>query len=119
MDNSRTVALLIDDRPVLFSLRFALALQGFSPVGEDWDPSSCRLAPPLVIDQHYGGDGLEFLRARRAQGCAAPAIILATNPTTRLRSRAASLSARVVEKPLLGDELAKALLDQFANRQAA
>ena len=40
---------------------------------------------------------------------AAPAILLATNPSGHTRSRAAALSAVLVEKPLLDDELARTL----------
>ena len=109
MSPDRPILLFESDRPVLSSLEFALALDGL-PVedgaAQGADPSA---ACCLVVDQRYRGDGLAFLAGLRAGGCAAPAILLATNPSGHTRSRAAAHTAVLVEKPLLDDELARTL----------
>lgn len=109
MDNDRSVLLFENDQPVLSSLQFALTLQGFMPEDGDAEGANISAASCLVIDQRYGSDGLDFLQELRATGIGAPAILLATNPTERLRRRAAARGAVVIEKPLLGDELTEAL----------
>lgn len=109
------IALLVSDLAVLSSLQFALSVEGFAltAAGDD------LAAAALVIDQGYQGNGLAALNALRAQGCAAPAILLATNPTTSLRARAASAGAALIEKPLLGDELSSAITGALQPRKAA
>jgi DNA-binding response OmpR family regulator len=105
MIEDRRIHLYVADRPVLSSLQFLLALEGFAVV-EGNDPHAASV---IVADQGYEGDGLAFLVRLRAAGCGVPAICLVTNPTDRLRARAAAAGAVIVEKPLLGDELTSAL----------
>lgn len=109
MHKDRPVLLFENDRPVLSSLQFALALQGFMPEDGDAEGANVSAASCLVIDQRYGSDGLDFLQELRTTGIRTPAVLLVTNPTERLRRRAASRGAVVIEKPLLGDELAETL----------
>jgi len=109
MHSARPILVFESDGPVLSSLQFALSLDGLvveDGAAEGANPSA---ACCLVIDQRFRDDGLAFLAELRAQGCAAPAILLATNPSRRTRCAAAAAGAVVIEKPLLGDELARAL----------
>lgn len=103
------VMLFESDQPVLSSLRFFLTLQGFVPEDGDAEGESFPAAGCVVIDQRYRTDDLGFLDQLRASGMAAPAVLLATNPTQQLRHRAASSGTILIEKPLLGDELTDAL----------
>lgn len=119
MTDRDAILLYIADRPVLSSLQFSLAVEGFAVdngASGSVDPGSARA---LVIDQNYRGDGLAALRELRAKGCRTPAILIATNPTSRLRASATALGAALVEKPLLGDELTSALLLHAGLREAA
>ncbi|AUW59320.1 histidine kinase [Sphingobium sp. SCG-1] len=109
MHKDRLALLFVDDQPVLSSLQFALTLQGFMPEDGDAEGASVWAASCLIIDQRYGPGGLNFLQELRVAGIGVPAILLVTNPTERLRRCAASRGAVVIEKPLLGDELAETL----------
>ncbi|MFW2448307.1 MAG: histidine kinase [Qipengyuania pacifica] len=118
VDQSK-ILLLVEDSSVLSALRFSLSIEGFE-IAEGLEviehPS---LAAALVIDERYGGDGLAALDELTRQGCLAPTIVLATNPTTQLRGRIAAANAELVEKPLLGDELSSAIHAIFETRKAA
>src|SRR5688572_251325 len=103
------IMLFVSDRPVLSSLQFALAVEGFEVVDGAAEGNDPAAAAALVIDRGALAEGLAALAAFRAEGCGKPAIVLATNPTQRLRVQAAAACAVLVEKPLLGDELARAL----------
>ena len=113
------ILLLVEDISVLSALRFSLSVEGFEiaeGIAMGDDPS---MAAALVIDERYGGDGLAALDGLKRQGCRAPAIVLATNPTARLRVRIAAANAELIEKPLLGDELSSAIRAIFETRKAA
>lgn len=119
MSTKGAILLFVDDRPVLSSLQFSLGVEGFDiadGAAEGFNPAA---AGAFVIDQRYAGDGLATLARLRAKGCGAPAIILATNPTQRFRSRVAVCDAKLVEKPLLGDELGRAIHTALETRLAA
>ena len=103
------IMLFVSDRPVLSSLQFALAIEGFEVIDGAADGSDPAAAAALVIDRGALADGLAALAAFRAGGCGKPAIVLATNPTPRLCEQAAAARAVLIEKPLLGDELSRAL----------
>ena len=119
MDRSNVIGLFIDDVPVLSSLQFSLATEGLTAI--DGGPASRgnRAVRILVIDQNYKGDGLTFLEGLRQTGCAALAIVLVTNPGAQFRTRAASLGADVIEKPLLGDELRDTISALLGHQKAA
>ncbi|WP_120717421.1 DNA-binding transcriptional response regulator [Tsuneonella amylolytica] len=110
-----SIALLVSDPAVLSSLQFALSVEGFqvSATGDN------RAAAALVIDQGYRQDGVAALLELRARGTATPAIILVTNPNTAFRARAAAAGAALIEKPLLGDELSRAIAEALHLRKAA
>ena len=118
MTEPTRVLLFVSDRPVLSSLQFSLAIEGFE-VADGAAGSDCSAAAALVIDQSYSGNGLAALAALRALGYSTPTMILATHPTPRMRSQAAALGAVLIEKPLLGDELTRALRTALNLRQAA
>ncbi|GLV20535.1 hypothetical protein TomMM35A_03950 [Sphingobium sp. TomMM35A] len=106
MTSDNPVLLFIDDAALLSSIEFALSVAGIKAAAgsELSDPAA---APALVVDQDCA-HGLERLAELRRQ-CATPAILLATNPTRALRASAAELSAILIEKPLLEDELMRTL----------
>ena len=110
------IALLVSDHAVLSSLQFALSVEGFAlaAAGDDLAAASA-----MVIDQGYLGDGLSTLFALRGRGNTVPALLLATNPTSSYRARAAAAKARVIEKPLLGDELSSAISHALEPRKVA
>lgn len=119
MVDPTVIRLLVEDQSVLSALRFSLSIEGFEVAdGNEAEIDPLAIAA-LVIDERYSGDGLAALEALRTQRCHAPAIILATNPTTRLRARVATMDAELIEKPLLGDELSRAIRAAFEIREAA
>ena len=109
------IALLVSDLAVLSSLQFALPVEGFQ-LAVSGDELA---AAALVIDQGYRGDGLAALQSLRGRGCGAPAIVLATNPTTPFRAQALAAGAVVIEKPLRGDELSSAITGALTQPKAA
>ena len=106
------IVLVIDDDPgVRSSLKFALEVEGFAvrtyPTGsdlldeEDMPESGC-----VVADYHLPGmNGLDLLARLRDRKVSLPAILITTDPSSAVRSRAASAGVRLVEKPLLSDAL--------------
>lgn len=110
---SRPSILLVDDDPaVRSSISFALEIEGFDVAAfesaeEVVGREMSRRYACVVIDQRLPGmDGLSLLAWLHASGEQAPAIIITSNPTPRLLERVGAVGARLVEKPLLGDELA-------------
>jgi FixJ family two-component response regulator len=109
MAEAAPILLFVGDRPVLSSLEFALALDGFAvaegPIGAgDLPAAAC-----LVVDQDYEDDGMAFLMGLRQRGCTTPAIVLVTHPTLATRILATAIGAMLIEKPLLGEDLTQAL----------
>jgi len=113
------VLLYVSDRPVLSSLQFSLVIEGFEVADGAADGINPSAASALVIDQAFRADGLAMLAAFRAAGCVTPAIVLATNPTARIRAQAAAGGTVLIEKPLLGDELSRALRAAIETQEAA
>ena len=112
----RPVILFASDPALLAALRFSLTLEGFDVHSDAERPASCAC---LIIDQGFSGDGLAWLAGLRADGKASPAILLVTHPDRAVRASAAALGARLIEKPLTGDELTDALTDILIHRPAA
>ncbi|ABD26015.1 hypothetical protein Saro_1575 [Novosphingobium aromaticivorans DSM 12444] len=100
-----TIALFVSDPAVLASLQFALTVEGFEPIVEATEPG----ARAVVIDRGNLAEGLKLLDEMRGSGNQAAAFILATCPPPRLTATAAAMGATLIEKPLRGDELARAL----------
>jgi FixJ family two-component response regulator len=108
--------LLVDDDPaVLASLHFSLELEGFAVEGFDNAEevlAHASLASPacLVIDYRLPGmDGLSLLQRLRERGQSCPAVIITSNPSRRVRQRTTDAGAVLIEKPLLGDGLTRAI----------
>lgn len=110
MAQNHAIRLLVEDPSVLASLQFSLSIEGFE-VGH-------QALAALIIDEQYRGDGAQALEDLRAQGNSAPAVFMATHPNRRLRNRLAIAGAVLVEKPLMGDEIGRALGD-FQNPMKA
>lgn len=111
MSHHHALRLLVEDPSVLASLQFSLSIEGFA-VGD-------HASAALIIDEKYRGDGAQILEDLRAQGNIAPAVFLATHPNRRLRNRVATCGALLVEKPLMGDEIGRALGDFYNLVKAA
>jgi two-component system response regulator FixJ len=108
----RLRVLLVDDDPsVRASLKFALELEEFDV--EDFasaESLATRAELPgrfcLIIDYRLPGmNGLQLLALLRSRGSQAPAIIITSNPTRKLRQAIAEAGAVLIEKPLLCDAL--------------
>ncbi len=107
-----TVLLVDDDADLRAALTFAFETQGYAvhafanaeaALESDEADAMC-----MVLDQRLPGlSGLDLLERLRAMGQRAPAILITTRPTPEERRRANAASAQILEKPLLGDELAK------------
>jgi two-component system C4-dicarboxylate transport response regulator DctD len=54
-------------------------------------------------------NGLDLLASLRARGVSTPAIIITTNPSRAIRARVAASGATLIEKPLLGEGLTRAI----------
>ena len=110
---SRPLLVLIEDDPaVLGALTFAFETEGYQ-VAAFRDPASALAAPEilraacLIVDQRLPGlTGLQVVARLRAQGVAAPTLLITTHPTAQIRRDAAAAHIEIVEKPLLGDVLA-------------
>jgi FixJ family two-component response regulator len=108
---SARVVIVDDDEAVLNALAFALEAEGFEVqafrtaadmfAGPGVDAAAC-----LVIDQNLPDEpGLEVLGRLRERGNRTPAVLITTNPAHSLLTKAFSMRAPVIEKPLLGDDL--------------
>ena len=111
----RRVIIFAGDPALLSALQFSLTIEGFD-VRVDAELHSS--ASCLIIDQRYHGDGLAWLAGLRARGNASPAILLVTHPDRTIRASAAELGARLIEKPLSGNELTDALIDSLTRQSA-
>lgn len=108
---------LVDDDPaVLGSLTFAFETEGFSVRAYPNAEALLAQAPPncacYVLDQRLPGlSGLDVLERLRQLGEHAPAVLITTHPSAETRSRALAAGAEIVEKPLLGETLARHVRD--------
>lgn len=105
------VILLDDDAALRRALTFSLEIEGYRvescATGEELMERTLPADEAcLVLDYRLSGmSGLDALQSLRERGVRLPAILITSNPTPGIRSRAARLQAQVVEKPLLGDLL--------------
>jgi FixJ family two-component response regulator len=75
-------------------------------------PEECRVC--IVIDHRLPGvTGLDAVLMLRERGVDAPAILITTQPSSATRKRAAAAAIEIVEKPLLGEILAKKVRAAF------
>lgn len=74
----------------------------------------------IVLDQKLPGrTGLALLAELRARDVSAPAILITSNPTARVRQAAAAAGVEIVEKPLLGHALEAKVREALARRAGA
>lgn len=115
----RPVFVIDDDPAILGSLKFALEIEGFAV--HTYPSAKALLADPtrkkwgcLVIDYNLpDGDGLQMLDELRRRGVSMPAILITSDPSPRLRERAAEAGVPIVEKPLIGNGLIEAIRGAF------
>lgn len=119
MTGQASIMLFVSDRPMLSSLQFSLALEGFEVIDGAADGIDPSAAVALVIDENYLADGLAVLAALRARRCTSPAIVLATLPGRAKHALAAAVQAALIEKPLLDEELTRTLHAILQDRAGA
>lgn len=106
----RPILVYEQDPSVLASLEFALALEGYRVLDGKGNQADPQRAACLIIEERCdSAGGLALLAQLRAQGCATPAVLLATNPTRSMKDSAGAAGIVLVEKPLLTDDLTQAL----------
>lgn len=106
------IVLVDDDLSVRSSLEFALGLQGFQV--RSYASAEALIAQSglvdadcLVVDYRLPGmDGVALMTNLRARHIDIPAILITSNPSRSVVWFATELGARLVEKPLLDEELA-------------
>ena len=109
------VVLVINDEALRASLTFALETDGFAVEICESGEALLELEPSpdgacVVLDTRLSGiSGLDALAGLRARGISASAVLLAALVGPGLRHAAAREGAVLVEKPLLGDAIAKAV----------
>ena len=110
-----------DDTAVLNSLGFMLETEGFevrafSDIGELLHADSIHEANCLVVDYRMPAmNGFEVLRSLRKRQITAPAILITARSDRTLVGHAEAAGfARVVEKPLLEDELVDSIRELTA-----
>lgn len=115
---------LVDDDPaVLGSLTFAFEIEGFAvqafPDAESLLANGVGACDCLVLDQRLPGlSGLDLLERLRSQGQAAPAVLITTHPSRDTCRRAKAAGVEIVEKPLLGETLARHVREVVAAPKA-
>ncbi len=103
------IAVIDGDPAVRSALAFCLELDGYAVEGyasAEAAVSKLATAACLVLDDRLPGmRGLQLVRTLREKGLTLPAILVATNPTRRLRAEARAAGISIVEKPLLTEAL--------------
>lgn len=116
------VAVVDDDPAVCNSLKFSLELEGFSvrtygggiELLRAADLAACDC---FVVDQKMPGlSGLEVIAKLRDRHVAAPAILIISQPSVALSTRAAKAKVPIVEKPFLGNLLVERIREACAQR---
>jgi len=115
------VAVVDDDPAVCNSLKFSLELEGFkvriygsgAALLRAGDLEGCNC---FLIDQKMPGlSGLETIATLRNRGFLAPAILIISEPSAVLSTRAAAAKVPIVEKPFLGNALVDRIREACAN----
>jgi two-component system response regulator FixJ len=103
------------DSAVRSALKFALEVDGFE-VREfrdaaallseyDFPANSCLVVESNLPDM----SGLALVTELRARQRAVPAILTSTHPNDQLKRRATAAGVKVIEKPLLNEDLIEAI----------
>ena len=114
-EDETTLVLVDDDAPLREALRFSLEIDGFAV--QAYATGEAAAAAPdlpergcLVLDFRLPGmDGLTLLDTLRRRAVHLPAVLMTSNPGAGLLRRAHEAGVRVVEKPLLFDELVQSI----------
>jgi two-component system response regulator FixJ len=122
---SDAVVLIVESDPALRgSLEFILRIEGYTAKifasGSDVlaDPSRAD-AGCLVVDQRLPDTtGLDLIRAMRATGFSAPAILVANSPNAKVRQRAIDAGVVIVEKPVLTGVLLQSIATALRRQPA-
>lgn len=110
-----SVIVIDDDEAVLNAVTFDLTVAGYDVTGFHGgepllDADTLPTASFLIVDHRLSRmDGLFLIEMLRARGYEAPAILITSQPSTYLRVRCDAIGVPIVEKPLLQDDLAKAV----------
>jgi FixJ family two-component response regulator len=109
------VIIIEDDVALLQALRFMFVSEGYQALLCASGEELLALTLPqdrfcMILDQRLPGiSGLDALRALRARGVVAPALLMTTDPGPDLVAAARLAQATIVEKPLVGDVLLSAV----------
>ena len=121
MVSQALILIVDDDAAVLNSLGFMLETEGFevrafSDIGELLHADSIHEANCLVVDYRMPAmNGFDVLRSLRKRQITAPAILITARSDKTLVGRAEAAGfARVVEKPLLEDDLVDSIRELTA-----
>ncbi len=114
--DAKAVAIVVDDDPaVRNSLKFSLEVEGllvrtYSNAAEALQEVNYPTRGCLIIDYRLPGmTGLDLLASLRQRRIGLPAILITTNPSAYVVSRAKAAGVTLVEKPLLSGALHEAV----------
>ena len=116
-----TIVIVEDDTSLLSALVFALEADGFFVY--PFSAGGPLLAGPIradcmVVDMRLPDmDGLRLVARLREMGVWSPAILTTTNPDQRTRRAALAMGVRIVEKPLVTEELRRRIDDLMSANQ--
>lgn len=110
------VVLVVDaDSALRSALKFSLEVEGFQVrefrnaaallSEQDLPANSCLVVESKLPDM----SGLALIAELRGKQRAVPAILTSTHPNEQLKRRADAAGVRVVEKPLLNEDLVEAI----------
>lgn len=111
---------IVDDDPaVCSSLKFALEVDGFSVQtyarSEEVLAAEISREGCMIVDYNLPGlNGLDLLRELDRRDVHLPSFLITSNPALHVRRRATAQGVAIIEKPLLGNQLAEAVRDSFA-----
>lgn len=113
-DAPQYIVLVERDDALRAALQFAFEMEGYAVSG--YPDAETALAGPaaapacFVLDHNLAHmTWRELLERLRAQGAAAPAVLIASTPSAATRAQARAVSVEIVEKPLIGGELSDAV----------
>lgn len=114
------IHLVEDDPDLRNALTFALEVEGFrvrtyANAEEILSENELSASGCLVLDYKLPSmTGLALLSKLRERGCYLDAILITTHPSAAVRDFAAVERVRLIEKPLLTDELFNAIREVLA-----
>lgn len=106
-----------DDQAVCNALKFAFEIDGFfvrtyANSGELLADLPCGGC--VIVDYNLPGlNGLELILELDRRQVHLPSFLITSNPSQSVRRRASAQGVAIIEKPLLGNQLAEAVRDSF------